>query len=182
MPRQQTYCTCTPRKQASSRAMGERGRTPSVRRWPALWCSEDIFTQPRRIWGSGRSCLGFPTLVQKGPFVPEFKNDQKQGMEEDDHRSARTGDSRCAGAGPVIASRPMMLSSIFLGIPLCVRAGALCAVHCTKQCSWRCDALQRRRTSCNARYAALQTRRAGCDAMRCRRGGLVAGALALPCF
>ena len=70
-PRQQTYCTCTPRKQASSRTMGGRGRTPSVRRLPALWCWEDIvvvcgggrrehFKLPSPSKAGGASCVRAP--------------------------------------------------------------------------------------------------------------------------
>ena len=50
-------------------------------------------------------------------------------MEEDDHRPAPvyTDDSRCAGAGAAISSRPMMPRNAFRGIPLRGRAAALCA-------------------------------------------------------
>ena len=55
-------------------------------------------------------------------------------MEEGDHPPAPvwTGDSRCAGTGAAIASRPMLPRSTFRGMPLRVREGALCAVHCAR--------------------------------------------------
>ena len=42
-----------------------------------------------------------------------------------------TGDSRCAVAGVMIASRPMMPRDLFRGIPLRVRAGALSGARAT---------------------------------------------------